>query len=59
MPLIEGHDPFTIASNIRQLRREGRPNDVAVSTALSMAERSRKKLGRKGGQTVRGGGNTK
>jgi len=41
MPLKKGSSQKTVARNIRELRRSGRPADQAVAIAMRMAGRNR------------------
>lgn len=43
MPLKKGRSRKTISSNIRELRRSGRPQKQAVAIALRSAGKSRRK----------------
>ena len=42
MPLKKGSSPKTISKNIREMRRSGKPQDVAVAAAMRSAGKSRK-----------------
>jgi hypothetical protein len=41
VPLKQGRSQETVSANVRQLRKEGRPQEQAVAIALSVAERSK------------------
>jgi len=43
MPLKKGKSKKTISSNIRELKRSGRPQKQAVAISLSEARKSRKR----------------
>lgn len=43
MPLKRGSSDKTVAANIQQLKREGRPTKQAIAIAMSKAGRSKKK----------------
>lgn len=51
MPLKKGNSKVAVSSNIRELRKAGRPQKVAVATALNMARKSRAKAFKKRGKT--------
>lgn len=42
MPLKKGKSDKAVSDNIRQLRKEGRPQDQAVAIAMKKAGRSKK-----------------
>jgi len=41
MPLKKGSSSKTVSSNVRELRRSGRPQKQAVAIALSKARKSK------------------
>lgn len=43
MPLSKGRSKKAVSTNIRRLRREGKPQDQAVAIALSKAGKSRRR----------------
>lgn len=43
MPLRKGKSREVISKNISELKKSGRPHDVAVAVALSVAGKSRKR----------------
>lgn len=43
MPLKKGSSRKTISSNIRELRKSGRPQKQAIAIALSEARRSKRR----------------
>jgi len=47
MPLEEGASDKVIAQNIKQLRKEGRPQDQALAIALSKAKKKAQKTNKK------------
>lgn len=47
MPLKKGNSKRTIAANIRELIRSGRPRDQAVAVSMSMAGKKKKPNGKK------------
>ena len=47
MPLIPGFSKHVISSNIRELRKSGKPQDQALATALTEAKKAEKKSGKK------------
>jgi hypothetical protein len=50
MPLKKGKSRKTISENIRELKKSGRPQKVAVAAALATARRSGRKVSKKGRQ---------
>lgn len=56
MPLRKGSSDKVVSANIRQLKREGRPQRQAVAIALSKAGKSRSSGKSKGGARKGGKG---
>ena len=59
MPLKKGKSAKTVSSNIRTLKKEGRPQAQAVAISLSVARRSNKASGAKKSRSSGGRRSTK